>query len=114
MNTEYERRKIELSAKNELDTGCIRSIIRGKPHSNQPGVVGLAIEIATNEVPAKINNVSIDVLPAFQSQYRRKIYTIGKTAISKFPIGIPKLSKEDASRLEKIIFLKADEKINGT
>ena len=110
---EYEKRKIELSAKNETETGCINSIISGKPHSNQPGVVGLAIEMATKEVPAKINSVSIDVLPAFQSQYKRKIYTIGKIAISKFPIGIPKLSKEDASRLERIIFLKEGEKIKG-
>ncbi len=110
---EYEKRKIELSAKNDAETGYINSIISGKPQSNQPGVVGLAIEIATNEVPAKINNVSIDVLPAFQSQYKRKIYTIGNIAISKFPIGIPKLIKEDASRLERIIFLKDAEKING-
>ena len=113
MNMEYEKRKIELSAKNEAETGCINSIIRGNPHSSHPGVVGLAIEIAINEVPAKINNVSIDVLPAFQSQYKRKIYTIGKIEISKFPMGIPKLSKEDASRLERIIFLKDREKING-
>ena len=114
MNVEYEKRKIELSTKNEAETGCINSMIKGNPHSSQPGVVGLAIEIATNAVPAKIKRVSIDVLPAFQSQYKRKIYTIGNIAISKFPNGIPKLSKEYASRLEKIIFLKADEKINGT
>ncbi len=62
-------------------TGRISNIIRGNPHNNQPGVVGFAIEIAINEVPEKINNVSIEVLPAFHNQYKRKIYVKGKMAI---------------------------------
>ncbi len=59
---------MDFSAIKDAEAGCISNIIRGKPQSNQPGVVGFAIEIAMKEVPAKISKVSIDVLPAFQSQ----------------------------------------------
>ena len=68
MNAEYESRKMELRATKEAVTGCMSNITRGNPQSSQPGVVGLAIEIAIKEVPEKINKVSIEVLPAFQSQ----------------------------------------------